>query len=86
MPSINATVSLNDIDRAVSANIRRAREARGWTLQGVADALSISHQQMSKYEKAQNRVTAGRLRQLAWLFNADVNELFTGITRTGVVK
>ena len=53
------------IDSEIGALIRKRRVASGLTLQALAVALGCTHQQLSKYEKGQNRVSAARLLQIA---------------------
>lgn len=45
--------------------MRRRRILLGLTQDQVADALNISYQQIQKYETGANRVSAGRLAQIA---------------------
>lgn len=55
----------NQVDRQVGERIRRRRILLGLTQDQVADALSISYQQIQKYETGANRISAGRLAQIA---------------------
>lgn len=55
----------NQIDRQVGERMRRRRILLGLTQDQVADALHISYQQIQKYETGANRVSAGRLAQIA---------------------
>jgi transcriptional regulator with XRE-family HTH domain len=49
------------IDVVVGLNLRRVRLARGVSQVGLADALGITFQQIQKYERAANRVSASML-------------------------
>jgi transcriptional regulator with XRE-family HTH domain len=68
----------NTVDRQVGERIRRRRILLGLTQDQLADALGISYQQVQKYETGANRVSAGRLAQIAevlevqpgWFFGA----------------
>lgn len=68
----------NQVDRQVGERMRRRRILLGLTQDQVADALGISYQQIQKYETGANRISAGRLAQIAevleimpgWLFGA----------------
>ena len=42
----------------------------------LADCLGVSFQQVQKYEKGTNRVGAGRLPQIAEIFNVPISALF----------
>lgn len=68
----------NTVDRQVGERMRRRRILLGLTQDQLADALGISYQQIQKYETGANRVSAGRLAQIAevlevqpgWFFGA----------------
>jgi transcriptional regulator with XRE-family HTH domain len=49
------------IDVLVGLNVRRVRLARGISQAELADALGITFQQIQKYERAANRVSASML-------------------------
>jgi transcriptional regulator with XRE-family HTH domain len=55
----------NQVDRQVGERMRRRRILLGLTQDQVADALGISYQQIQKYETGANRISAGRLAQIA---------------------
>ena len=52
-------------DIIVGLNIKTMRKARGLTAVELAKAIGVTHQQVQKYEKAVNRVTVGRLVDIA---------------------
>lgn len=64
------------IDIAVGDRIRQLRKARGITQTELANAIGLTFQQVQKYEKARNRISASKLAQIANIFNVDVAELF----------
>jgi transcriptional regulator with XRE-family HTH domain len=53
------------IDIAVAKNVRALRLSSGLSQEAVGKAVGVSFQQITKYENASNRITAGRLVQLA---------------------
>lgn len=55
----------NPIDLAVGMRIRMRREDRGLTQQDLARAIGVTFQQVQKYERGTNRVSASRLLQIA---------------------
>ena len=63
----------------VGANIRRLRNQHGLTLQELAPRLGMSHQQLQKYEKGANRVSAGVLYHVARVLCVPVDALFVGV-------
>jgi transcriptional regulator with XRE-family HTH domain len=68
------------IDRHVGERIRRRRTVLGYTQEQLADSLSISYQQVQKYETGTNRVSAGRLFQIANRLEVQVSFFFEGIS------
>ncbi len=68
----------NTVDRQVGDRMRRRRILLGLTQDQLADSLGISYQQIKKYETGANRISAGRLAQIAevlevqpgWFFGA----------------
>ena len=64
------------IDIAVGDRIRQLRKARGITQTELANAIGLTFQQVQKYEKARNRISASKLAQIATIFDVDVAELF----------
>ena len=67
-----------DIDELVGRNVRLLRLNRGMTQTEVAKALSVTFQQIQKYEKGQNRISAGRLFAIASVFGVPVSAFFDG--------
>lgn len=55
----------NEIDRFVGLQLRLARRSRKLTQEQLAEQLGITFQQVQKYEHGTNRISAGRLHQLA---------------------
>lgn len=50
----------------------------GLTQQQLADLIGITYQQAHKYERGINRVSAGRLYEMAKVLNVDVGYFFDG--------
>jgi transcriptional regulator with XRE-family HTH domain len=63
------------IDVAVGARIRLRRQQLGLSQTQLADALQITFQQVQKYERATNRVSASRLVRTAVALDISVAEL-----------
>lgn len=55
----------SEVDEYVGQQIRDARLRQGWSQQRLAQALGLTFQQVQKYEKAINRVSAGVLVRIA---------------------
>lgn len=55
----------NPIDIAVGARVRLRRDVLSLTQADLAKAIGVSFQQVQKYEKGANRISASRLMQIA---------------------
>ena len=67
------------IDRIIGANIRRLRRARGVTQTRLGGFLSVSFQQIQKYEKGSTGISAANLARLAVALKCDLDEFFRSI-------
>ncbi len=68
-----------DIDRHVGARIRERRIMLGLTQQQLADLIGVTDQQAHKYERGINRVSAGRLFEIAQVLSVPVSYFFDGL-------
>jgi transcriptional regulator with XRE-family HTH domain len=66
----------NPVDVHVGNRLRMRRLMLGLSQTAVADALGVTFQQVQKYEKGTNRVSASRLQLLAMLLQAPVPFFF----------
>src|ERR1700683_1232773 len=57
--------STDPIDRHVGARIRMQRMVRGMSQTKLGNAVGVTFQQVQKYEKGANRVSASRLQRIA---------------------
>jgi transcriptional regulator with XRE-family HTH domain len=78
-PSHRSTSRTQDIDRYVGARIRERRIMLGLTQQQLADLIGVTYQQAHKYERGINRVSAGRLFEVAQVLSVPVNYFFDGL-------
>ena len=65
-----------ELDALVGKRMRERRLALGLTMQEVAAALGVPYQQLHKYETGANRLSAGRLDQLAGTLGVEVGHFF----------
>ena len=72
---------LDDTDRYVGARVRGRRRMLGLTQHQLAERIGVSYQQANKYETGLNRVSAGRLYQLAQALGVAVGYFFEGTGR-----
>ena len=73
MPSV-----AKQVDDFVGRQIRKRRNLLGMTQEELARALRISYQQVQKYETGANRVSAGRLFEIARSLDVNVSFFFDG--------
>ncbi len=62
----------NSIDAYVAARLRNCRKQLGASQADIAKQLGVTFQQIQKYEAGLNRIGAGRLFQLASLYDLPV--------------
>lgn len=67
-----------EADTIIGAKIKEYRHMRGVTRQELAGVLGVTHQQLQKYERGTNRITASRLLEVAEHLNIHVMELLPG--------
>ena len=65
-----------EVDRYVGARIRERRITLGLTQQEMAKLIGVTYQQAHKYEHGINRVSAGRLYDIAQALNVSVGYFF----------
>lgn len=70
-------------DIIVGQNIRRLRTSKGISQSDLGTAIGITFQQVQKYEKGTNRVSASKLVKVAAALGVRVEVLFAGIDDTG---
>ena len=66
-------------DIEIGRKIRTLRLERGLSQSRLAEGIGLSFQQLQKYEKGTNRVSAGRLQRIATLLGVPVT-VFYGVT------
>jgi transcriptional regulator with XRE-family HTH domain len=69
----------NDTDRHVGARIRERRIMLGLSQQQMADLIGVTYQQAHKYERGINRISAGRLHEIAQVLGVPVSYFFEGL-------
>jgi len=66
-------------DLEIGRKIRALRLERGLSQSGLADGIDLTFQQVQKYEKGTNRVSAGRLQRIADMLNTPVMFFYAGM-------
>lgn len=72
----------NDVDRYVGQQIRQARRELRMTQEAVGKEMNLTFQQVQKYEKGINRISAGRLLAFAELFDRPLEFFFPKVAIT----
>ena len=72
----NPDAVADPVDVAVGARIRLLRKVRGLSQQALADAAGVTFQQIQKYERGANRVSASMLSRIAGTLQTPVSEMF----------
>lgn len=68
----------NKIDQLVGQRIRWRRKELKWTQEQLGERLHLTFQQVQKYEKGVNRISAGRLYEMAGVLDVDILYFFDG--------
>jgi len=71
------------IDDHVGTRIRERRIMLGLTQQQLAEMIGVTYQQTHKYERAINRVSAGRLFEIARVLSAPISYFYEGVGEKG---
>jgi transcriptional regulator with XRE-family HTH domain len=62
----------NPVDKYVGSRVRMRRLMLGMSQEKLGDALGVTFQQVQKYEKGTNRISASRLQQISNILQAPV--------------
>jgi transcriptional regulator with XRE-family HTH domain len=76
-PTRKRRAGVEDIE--IGRKIRALRLERGLSQSGLADGIDLTFQQVQKYEKGTNRVSAGRLQRIADMLNTPVMFFYGGM-------
>ncbi|WP_041040663.1 helix-turn-helix domain-containing protein [Paramagnetospirillum magnetotacticum] len=69
----------NDTDKHVGGRIRERRIMLGLSQQQMADLIGVTYQQAHKYERGINRISAGRLFEIAQVLGVPVGFFYEGL-------
>jgi transcriptional regulator with XRE-family HTH domain len=70
------TEEQTEINNKIGRRLHEMRLVQGMSRQQVADKVSVTHQQLHKYENGANRISAARLYELAEVFKKPVEFFF----------
>ncbi|HLZ77024.1 helix-turn-helix transcriptional regulator [Phenylobacterium sp.] len=69
----------NPIDRHVGLRIRMRRKELGISQERLAEAIGLTFQQVQKYERAANRVSASKLWEMARALSTNIGYFYEGL-------
>lgn len=72
-------LSDEETDLVVAKRIRLRRKSLGMTQLQLSTALGVTYQQVQKFERGTNRVSAGRLWRIAQILDVPVSHFFNGV-------
>ena len=67
---------IHPVDRLVGRRVRLLRKCQGMSQTELANAIGLTFQQVQKYEKGTNRISASKLFEIAQALNVEVASLF----------
>ena len=73
----------NPIDKHVGSRVRMRRMMLGMSQEKLGNSLSLTFQQVQKYEKGTNRIGASRLQQISNILQVPVEFFFEGAPNVG---
>jgi transcriptional regulator with XRE-family HTH domain len=76
---IDADRGPNPVDRHVGLRLRMRRRELGLSQERLAQAVGLTFQQIQKYERAANRISASKLWELARILRTDVGYFYDGL-------
>ncbi len=68
-----------ETDRYVGGRIRERRVMLGLSQRQMADLIGVTYQQTHKYERGINRISAGRLYEIAQVLRVPLSYFFEGL-------
>lgn len=68
-----------EIDTLIGENIKKQRVAQNISRSQLSREIHVTHQQLAKYEKAMDRVSASKLFLIARFLKSDVSSFYAGL-------
>lgn len=72
----------NPIDVHVGARVRLRRKMKGISQEALAGKLKLTFQQVQKYERGTNRISASKLYEIARALDVTIADFFEGLDDT----
>ena len=71
------------VDKVVGQRVRLSRQSRGMSQTALASAIGVTFQQLQKYEKAANRISASKLFEISKALDVDIATFFSELKVSG---
>lgn len=84
--SLKTEHTADPVDVTVGTRIRLTRKMRNISQQALAEAIGVSFQQVQKYERGANRVSASMLVRIADTLEVDISDLFGRANARGAIN
>src|ERR1700757_1819621 len=81
-----AALAPNPIDRHVGLRIRLRRKELGVSQEKLAESIGLTFQQVQKYERAANRVSASKLWEMARALDTTISYFYEGLPTDGELR
>lgn len=78
--------SPNPVDLHVGARVRMRRKFLGMSQEGLAETIDLTFQQVQKYERGSNRISASKLYEISKALKAPVAYFFEGYGKGEAVE
>jgi len=78
-PGVPSTARATAADKHVGNRIRERRVMLGLSQQQLAQMIGVTYQQAHKYERGLNRISAGRLFEIAQVLGVPISWFFEGL-------
>ena len=76
----------NPVDLHVGARVRMRRKFLGMSQEGLAETIELTFQQVQKYERGSNRISASKLYEISRALKAPVAYFFEGYGENEAVE
>jgi transcriptional regulator with XRE-family HTH domain len=77
---------IRKLDSEIGLAVHYARMTAGFTQEDLANLLGCSFQQVQKYEKGDNRISSGKLSEIAKLLKTPINYFFDASVDEDLIK
>lgn len=76
----------NPVDIHVGARVRVRRKQKGISQEALANRLKLTFQQVQKYERGTNRISASKLYEIARALELPISDFFDGLDETSAAS